>query len=466
MIAAPLLIFLLTLAAASIVSLFRRQHLIASVIMSAFSMVIALLVLFLPLDEALSFLGISLKFSSDWVILGRSFILNSTNRNAISYLFITGGFFLLGSWTVRPVRMFLSLGLGILFLVASSLMIVPFLFAAIFIQLAVIAGVVMLTSRMPGHNKGGIRLLIFYTFGMFALLLSGWAVDVGGVIDDASILSERALLLLYFGFSVLLAIPPFHSWIPISSEETHPFAVGFMVLILQGAGMFFFMRFMIAFPWLWVDTPNLSVLRIAGATLAVVGALWTLTQDTIAKQASYAMVSDTGVVLIALGFGPNGGFQIALGLLAARVISVACWAIGMATLTSHTSITGAKLAQLPGSGPWISKLLIVVGVISLGGMPLTAGFPARWALMNLGASEGPFLWGSILISVGIIGYSGLRRGYEYLTRKHIVTLSRLGNVERSFLLGGAIVNILMGIFPQILYPWIFQAVEGLSLASP
>ena len=157
MISAPFSILVLTLIAAALISLLRRHHLVASVITGCIAGAIALLVLFIPINEPISIFGNPFRMQSEWVILGRSFILNETNRNAIGYLYITGGFILTGSWVVRPIRMFLPLGLGILFLVASSLMIVPFLFAAVFIEIAAIAGLLILTSRRIGGFKGVIN---------------------------------------------------------------------------------------------------------------------------------------------------------------------------------------------------------------------------------------------------------------------------------------------------------------------
>lgn len=466
MIAAPVLIFTLTLLAAVIVSLLRRQHLIAAVISGIFALVIALLVLVVPMDEAFSIFGTSIRIRNDWVILGRSFILNETNRNAIGYLYITGGFLLAGSWTARPIRMFLPLGLGVLFLVASSLMIVPFLFAAILIEIAVVAGLLMLTSRRIGTYRGGMRLLIFYTFGMFALLLSGWAVDVGGIVNDAAIVSERALLLLYFGFAVLLAIPPFHAWIPIASEETHPFAVGFMVLVLQGAGLFFFLRFMNTFPWIWADDMNLAILRAVGAVMAMLGALWAMNQDTITKLGSYAIVSDVGVMLIAIGFGTVEGFQIALGLLAARGVSISCWAIGISTGKGQVSNSEGEIDHKPISKGWVPKVVMIVGVASLAGIPLTAGFPGRWGLLQLSAGKGIHLWLSILISMGIIGYTSLRRGFAIFLDQTQGDEVSLRLVERVYLWGGISAIILLGVFPQLLFPWIAQTVLAFISTSP
>jgi NADH:ubiquinone oxidoreductase subunit 2 (subunit N) len=460
MISAPLAILIFTVLAASLVSLLRRNYLIAALITGIFSALVALIVLFVPINEAFSVFGLSIRMPSEWVILGRSFVVNETNRNAIGYLYLTGGFFLTGSWTVKPIRMFLPLGLGILFLVASSLMIVPFLFAALFIEIAVIAGLLMLTTRKIGGFRGGMRILIFYTFGMFALLLSGWAVDVGGIVSDASVISERALLLLYFGFSVLLAIPPFHSWIPIASDETQPFAVGFIVLILQAAGLFFFIRFMISFSWIWDDSQNLAILRTVGAGLAVVGALWAVAQDTITKLGSYAMVSDVGVMLIAVGFGTVEGFQLALGLLVARVIGISCWAIGISTQNMNDAANGLGRIEGTKKWNWLSTTVMVAGVISLAGVPLSAGFPSRWGLILLSVSKGAHLWIAVLLSMTLIGYAGLRHAHRMSPSAVTNGTTTPDMMNRLFLIGGLAVNIFLGLFPQLLLPWIRQTVLG------
>jgi formate hydrogenlyase subunit 3/multisubunit Na+/H+ antiporter MnhD subunit len=432
MISAPLAILIFTVLAASLVSLLRRNYLIAALITGIFSALVALIVLFVPINEAFSVFGLSIRMPSEWVILGRSFVVNETNRNAIGYLYLTGGFFLTGSWTVK----------------------------ALFIEIAVIAGLLMLTTRKIGGFRGGMRILIFYTFGMFALLLSGWAVDVGGIVSDASVISERALLLLYFGFSVLLAIPPFHSWIPIASDETQPFAVGFIVLILQAAGLFFFIRFMISFSWIWDDSQNLAILRTVGAGLAVVGALWAVAQDTITKLGSYAMVSDVGVMLIAVGFGTVEGFQLALGLLVARVIGISCWAIGISTQNMNDAANGLGRIEGTKKWNWLSTTVMVAGVISLAGVPLSAGFPSRWGLILLSVSKGAHLWIAVLLSMTLIGYAGLRHAHRMSPSAVTNGTTTPDMMNRLFLIGGLAVNIFLGLFPQLLLPWIRQTVLG------
>ena len=83
---APFMILILTLLASLLVSLLRRQYLIAALITGFFAALIALIVLFVKIDEAFSFLGLSFRMSSEWVILGRSFVVNETIDTEINIL--------------------------------------------------------------------------------------------------------------------------------------------------------------------------------------------------------------------------------------------------------------------------------------------------------------------------------------------------------------------------------------------
>jgi NADH-quinone oxidoreductase subunit N len=232
---APLLIFLMTAMSMFILALTRRRHFLSGLMAGIFSVLIAIFILYIPLDEALSVFGFSIRFDGRWQLLGRSFLLDQNNRAAISYIFIAGGFLITGAWIARPVRMYYSLAMGILGLIAASLLIDPFLFAAIFIELAVIGSALILSSRKPGRSRGGLRLLSLYTLAMLAILLVGWMVELTDSGVNLRDLNRGLQLLLGFGFAILISIPPFHAWIPIAAEENHPFtwtviAVGFIFL--------------------------------------------------------------------------------------------------------------------------------------------------------------------------------------------------------------------------------------------
>ncbi|OGO20273.1 MAG: hypothetical protein A2Z14_16185 [Chloroflexi bacterium RBG_16_48_8] len=460
---APLLIFLMTGVAMVILGLTRRKHFLSGSIAGIFSVIIAIFVFYIPLDEALSVMSLSIRFDGTWQILGRSFLLNPINKASISYTFLAGGFILAGAWTARPVRMFYSLGMGVLGLIAASLLINPFLFAAIFIELAVIGSTLILSSRQPGRSRGGLRLLSLYTLATLAILLVGWCIDTGNVGMEIDGINSMLSLLLIFGFTILISVPPFHAWLPITAEENHPFTWTFVAVVLQGAALFFIVRFITNFTWLNENEMLFPFIRSIGATMALVSALWTVLQKDLQKMASYAFISDLGVMLVALGLGSRDGFQLALGLTGARVISMACLSQGLMQVWKSSQLPEDELHQTEIVLSPLASAAILVGLLSLAGFPLTAGFPGRWGLLSLIASLDPYAWMAIVGSMGILSIATIRSAMALLLRKQGICLEISDWKERIFLRGGILLTIVLGIFPQLFFPWIITALEGINL---
>jgi formate hydrogenlyase subunit 3/multisubunit Na+/H+ antiporter MnhD subunit len=444
-----------------IVGLLRRKFLLAATSTGLFAVIIAIFTLYVPLNEAIELFGISTRIDSRWIILGRSFVLDSSNRATIGFIFFSGGFILLGGWTARPERMFFSLGIGSLALVAASMMIEPFLFAAIFIELGAIIASVMLSSRRLGRNRGGLRLLVLISLAMLAILMVGWLLEVNQEEIELEGLSLRASLLLGFGFCILLSIPPFHSWIPISSTENHPFAWAYASMLIPTAGFFFIIHFLGDYGWLNEKIDIYGALMTIGSFMSVLGALWACVQDDLRKMASYSLVADIGVMLVAFGIGTNEGLQIALVLTCARVVSVAVLAQG---LTLHLNLsegahnTVENVQKTTGS----MNAAILIGLASLAGLPLTAGFPGRWELFKILTQTGHNAWIAVFCSILLLSITTIRSrkllpSYQIESAQH-----DLGWIEQVFLWGGIVVTLVLGLFPQIVYPWINMVMKGLA----
>jgi NADH-quinone oxidoreductase subunit N len=460
---APLLIFIMTVISMIVLGFTRRRHFFSGLMAGLFSVVIAIFVLSIPLDEALSILGVSLRFDGSWHLLGRSFILNENNRAAVSFIFLSGGFILAGAWTARPVRLYYSLAMGILALIAASLMIDPFLFAAIFIELAVIGSTLILSSRQPGHSRGGLRLLSLYTLAMLAILLVGWSIDRSDAGIEIEGMGLTLQLLLGFGFSILISIPPFHAWLPIASEENHPFTWNVIAIVLHGAALFFIVRFISNFYLLYENEMMFPFIRGIGATMALVSAIWSVVQRDLQKMASYALISDLGVMLVGIGLGTNEGFQLALGLTGARVISIACLSMGLMQvwrISQHADSSHHSKAFVPSI---LASAAVLVGLLSLAGFPLTAGFPGRWGLLTIVAPVDPYAWIAVIGSMGILCIGAIRSARALLYKSPERYLEIVDWKEKVFLAGGLFLTIILGIFPQLLFPWIIKALEGITL---
>jgi formate hydrogenlyase subunit 3/multisubunit Na+/H+ antiporter MnhD subunit len=358
--------------------------------------------------------------------------------------------------------MYFALGIGTLTLVAASLMIEPFLYAAIFLEMGAITAAILLSSRKLKRNRGGLRLLVLYTLAMLAILLVGWLLEVNQQEIEVQGLSIRSALLLGFGFTILLSIPPFHSWLPISAGENHPNAWAFISIILPSTGFFFLIHFLNNYIWLNEKTDIYGILTAVGSFMTVAGALWSFVQKDLRKMASYAVVADLGVMLVAFGTGSQEGLELALMLTFARVISLVGLAQGLNNIVfaDHESIQNQDKIEEKPSGLKIAA--IITGMVSLAGFPLTAGFPGRWGILKILAGMGHYAWIAILCSMLILGFTTIRGAKILHMIQHKASTQVLGLTERIFLWGGIVLSLIFGIFPQLVYPWINSIIDGLT----
>jgi NADH-quinone oxidoreductase subunit N len=342
-------------------------------------------------------------------------------------------------------------------------MIEPFLFAAIFIELAVIGSSLILSSRESGRSRGGLRLLSFYTLAMLAILFVGWSIDLSETGIDIDDMNLTLQLLLGFGFSILISVPPFHAWIPIAVKENHPFTWSVVVVVLHGAALFFILRFISSFSWLYENEMLFPFIRDVGATIALLGAIWSVLQKDLLKMAGYALISDVGVMLIALGLGKPEGFQLALGLTGARVISLACISIGLMQVWKIRKEVEDEKHSNPLVPSTLASAAILVGILSLAGFPLTAGFPGRWGLLSIVASLDQYAWVAIVGSMVFLCIVVIRSANILINQPFDSHYKIKDWKEKAYIGGGILLTIILGIFPQLLFPWIIRALEGITL---
>jgi formate hydrogenlyase subunit 3/multisubunit Na+/H+ antiporter MnhD subunit len=129
---------------------------------------------------------------------------------------------------------FIPLALGVLSLLTAAIAVQPFLYAALLIEIAVLISIPMLIEPGRTASRGVLRYLTFQTLGIPFILLAGWMLDRIPAGQDQAGFVLRLSLILGMGFGLLLAIFPFYTWLPLLAEESHPYVVSFVFLMLPG----------------------------------------------------------------------------------------------------------------------------------------------------------------------------------------------------------------------------------------
>ena len=199
--------------------------------------------------------------------------------------------------------------------------------------------------------------------------------------------------------------------------------------------------------------------------MTLISAVWSVLQRDLQKMASYALISDLGVMLIAFGLGTKEGFQLAFGLTGARVISIACLSMGLIQVWKLKQNMEASVQSTHSIPSTLSSTAILVGLLSLAGFPLTAGFPGRWGLLAIIAPLDQFGWIAIIGAMGILCIATIRTSFTLLNRNSDARYDIADLKERIYLGGGVFLTIALGIFPQLLFPWIIKALEGITFSA-
>jgi len=321
----------------------------------------------------------------------------------------------------------------------------------LFIELAVLLSIPLLTSINTPPGRGVVRFLIYQTLAMPFILFSGWLLSGVEASPGDIALAAQSASVLGMGFAFLLAIFPFYNWIPMLMEETSPFIVGFLLWILPTITLIFGAGFLDRYSWLRSSLQLATTLQYAGLLMVVTGGIWAATQRHLGRIMAYSSIAETGFSILALSLNPKLGVPILFLLIPARALGLAVWSLSLNVIKDHAeTLRFSSVRGLLRSYPLASAGLILAS-LSTGAFPLLAGFPARLALWeNLSRVS---LTSALWLGIGIIGLLvSSFRTMAVLSMADEYASWELGeDWLQGIMLGlGMTGLVILGVFPQIL----------------
>ena len=442
-------IWIIAPAFAAILLFSIRNQRVLSMLGGLLTVMLALTAQFIPIGEALNFGSYSFKIESSLDVLGRVLRILPAEGSLLAVIYGATALWFFGAEASGTATRIVPYGLLITTLMVASLAVEPFLYAALFIELAILLAVPLLTSIYRPPGRGVVRFLIYQTLAMPFILLSGWLLAGVEASPGDIALATQSASMLGLGFAFLLAIFPFYNWIPMLMEEAPPFIVGFLLWILPTITIIFGAGFLDRYSWLR-SSPQLAVaLQYGGLLMIVTGGFWAATQRHLGRILAYTSIAETGFSILALSLDPRLGIPILFLLIPARALGLAVWSLALTVIKDHAdslhfSAVRGSLRSFPFAGS-----ALVLASLSTSAFPLLAGFPARLALWeNLARVSLPAaLW----MGIGIVGLlTGSFRSLAVLSMADEYTSWELHeDWLQGIMLGlGMIGLLILGIFPQ------------------
>jgi NADH-quinone oxidoreductase subunit N len=301
-----------------------------------------------------------------------------------------------GAMTLVASRHFISLFLGLELLSVSLYALISYIRTQ---ALSIEAGIkyLVLAASSSSVLLFGLALIYAETGSMD---LSQFTAALG---HTASFPLIAGLMLIFTGVGFKLAVVPFHLWTP-DVYEGAPLPVTAFIATVSKGGMF-------ALILRWLHAENGPITGITGVVLTIIaiasmlaGNLLALTQTNVKRIFAYSSIAHMGYALVALLAGGALGAPAATYYLAAYFATI-LGVFGVMTVLSGHDREAASLEDYRGlfwRRPFTAAIFTAM-LLSLAGIPLTAGFLGKFYVIAAGASQSQWLLLFVLVISSTIG---------------------------------------------------------------
>ncbi len=263
------------------------------------------------------------------------------------------------------------------------------------------------------------------------------------------------LVLLVVSMSFKVSAAPFHFWAPDVYDGAPTVFTSFMATIVKVAGFIAFIRlFQSSFGTMQFQWQMLIVI-ITAATL-VIGNLTAVFQQSVKRMLAYSSIAQAGFMLLAL-FALNDTAKEGL-ILYSAAYSLAT--IGLfAILVRMKDYTIEGFNGLGKTQP-VLALTATIFLLSLTGIPLTAGFTAKFYMLLAAVKNGHQFWLVILavLCAAISAYYYFKVIQAMYFKEPAEDTGHQMDVPPSFkwlLIFTAAIIIILGIVPGLVIDWLY-----------
>ncbi|HEY1024926.1 MAG TPA: NADH-quinone oxidoreductase subunit N [Sphingobacteriaceae bacterium] len=263
--------------------------------------------------------------------------------------------------------------------------------------------------------EAGIKYLVlaafssaFLLFGMALIYFQFGSMEFGVLankLQSASftplVLTGLGMMLVGIGFK--LAIVPFHLWAADVYQGAPPPITAFIATASKGGVLAMMLRFFTSVDGLRSDVIQIIFVVIAIASM-VMGNLLALQQQNVKRLLAYSSVAHLGYMLVAfMSSGTHSTPAVSFYLLTYFLSTLA--AFGVVSLLSGRDTDAEYIADYRGLF-WRRPLMACIftaALLSLAGIPLTAGFIGKFYILFSGLGQGLFISCLVLVLSSVVG---------------------------------------------------------------
>ena len=365
---------------------------------------------------------------------------------------------------------------GAMLMVASSN------YASFFISLELMSipvyGLLAYTHQRSQSLEAGVKYLVLSATAS-AMLLMGMAYIyaytgtlnfVAAPAQLFSMFSQPAVILglalIIFAVAFKLSLAPFHKWTPDVYQGAPAPIATFLATVAKVAMIGLFVRYLLSSGLIVADS-FVTIITIIAVLSILLGNFLAVRQDNLKRILAYSSIAHFGYLLVAIISTNKGDFLQVQGFISLETVNVyvityvltTIGAFGVVTLMSspyNNKDEAGSLEEYRGlfwRRPVLTATLTVM-MLSLAGIPLTAGFIGKFLVVKAAVTSGSwFLAAMVIVGSGIGLYYYLRVMVTlYMTPPETPRIDAVDHwgqkVGGLMVLGAAALVLLIGVYPD------------------
>ncbi|MGX5816822.1 NADH-quinone oxidoreductase subunit N [Chitinophaga lutea] len=277
-------------------------------------------------------------------------------------------------------------------------------------------GLIAYLRARERSDEAGMKYLLlaalssaFLLFGMALVYAETGKMDFNGIgaylqsVAQAPVTIVAGFGLMLIGIGFKLGIVPFHMWAPDIYEGAPLPVAAYIATVSKGSMLVLLMRF-----YRDVNGYTYTILWWVIAVIAVAsmfaGNWLALQQQNVKRLLAYSSISHMGYILIAFLAGQREGQEAVIFYLVAYVIT-SIGAFGVLALMSDKVRDAEMIEDFKGlywRQPWLAAIFTAM-LLSLAGIPLTAGFIGKFYVVAAGVDAGLWILLVLLVINSVIG---------------------------------------------------------------
>ena len=303
----------------------------------------------------------------------------------------------------------------------SSMMVISTHFISFFVSLETLTiSLYTLISYYREREKAieaGLKYLVlaamssaFLLFGMALIYAVSGEMSFHGLLafatnsrGSANVMLVAGAGLMIVGIGFKLALAPFHMWAPDVYEGASSPVSAFIATVSKGGVVALLLRFFTMTDLYRYQNVMLAFMVISALSM-LAGNLLALQQKNVKRLLAYSSIAHLGYLLVAFISGKGMGVQAATFYITIYSLTI-LGAFGVVTIISKTDHEAGEIAHYKGLF-WrrpVLAALFTLFLLSLAGIPLTAGFIGKYFLLAAGLGKGQWLLAFVLVVSSVIG---------------------------------------------------------------